>query len=175
MSLNDRKSKFNKMMIVVIILAISGLGLACFNTITILINSSGDVESQKSLVRVYLNYSQYVPSTSPTLINWTTADYDVYSDFDLLNDEFITPNDGYFRFHCNVNIGTIALIVDIEMWVDSTVEVLNRFDNNFETITLTNVVYLLKGESVTFVILFQGQAGIVGGGSHRTYLTIEEL
>lgn len=157
----------------------SALILAGYNTFSVInLGFGGDTtDSQKSLVRVYLNSSYSVSSLSVTVLNFTSKSYDLNSNFDLINDQFISPNNGYYRFHLRLEMTTASTAVNLVMLKDGELYSQGNYNNNYRTISFSDIIYLQFGSSVNFTISFVGDTGSIIGtiNGDRTHLTVEEI
>ena len=175
----EKRSKRSVGVVIAIILAISALLLAGFNTVTLILQGSNGTQPdfQKSLVRVYLNDSYVTDTNQAVRLNFTTKTFDLYSDFDLAADAFIAPKEGYFRFDLNLQISSPSVMILLIMYRDGETYSQETYTTNDMSINFSDIAYLQTGQVVNFTLRFGGDPGTVTGSSAgpRTRLTIEEL
>ncbi len=96
------KRKVSIFSVLVLIVGLSGLGLGVYSLYNYqqLVNQ---VEPPKTLVRVFLETSQSIPSSTLTVVNFDAVDYDVTGDFNITTDRFICPTSGYYFISCKVH------------------------------------------------------------------------
>jgi hypothetical protein len=181
MSTKGKEKRHNRSIgvIIAIFLAVSALLLAGVNTIMFLMQpSSGTpIKTQKSLVRVYLNNSYYTAANDVVLLNFTTTTLDLYSDFDLEKDEFISPNDGYYRFDIHLEMASASTMILLTMLRDGEIYSQGTYSDTYRSLSYSDIAYLESGTIVNFTLRFGGSLGQVIGSAtgERTRLLIEEL
>ncbi|MBR9844764.1 MAG: hypothetical protein GYB35_01010 [Algicola sp.] len=137
--------------------------------------------SNFSLARITLNASQTISNTGYTKLNFGNVDFDINSDFDTINDEFIAPTDGYYRINtiCRTyGVSSGTYLYGLAIYVNGTRVRLKRYNQtgtaNFVR-TLDNVVALNAGDTVD--IRFYNNSGSISitSGSQETALVIERI
>lgn len=165
--------------VIAIILATSALILAGFNTFTLIFQpTSGTTsESQKSLVRVYINDTYITDTNDEVRLNFTTKTFDINSDFDLGDDAFISSNEGYYRFHLHLEYQSSSPLILLYMFKDGEIYSHCFYDLEDSVISFSDIIYLNLGARVNYTLRFNGNIGAVVGDSNgeRTHLTVEEL
>jgi hypothetical protein len=181
MSTKGKEKRHNRSIgvIIAIILAVSALVLAGFNTIMVLmqLSSGTPIDTQKSLVRVYLNNSYNTAANDVVRLNFTTTTLDLYSDFDLEQDQFTSPNDGYYRFDLHLEMASSSTMILLVMLRDGEIYSQGTYSDNYRSLSYSDIAYLESGTIVNFTLRFGGAIGQVIGSAtgERTRLLIEEL
>jgi hypothetical protein len=162
-----------------IFLATSALILSGFNTFYLFFGYSSGIQtdSQKSRIRVFINSSYETDTNTVVLLNFTTKSYDLNSDFDLKEDQFVSPQDGYFRFSLYLQMDSLAPLIMLQMYKDGEIISLGFYNNNDKWISHTDSAYLTQGTIVNYTLEFRGDPGTIVGNTNgeRTHLAIEEL
>jgi len=133
-----------------------------------------------SLARIIMNTSQSITSTGYHKINFNTVDFDINSDFDTVNDEFVAPADGYYRINANFraySIATNSAIYGLAIYVNNSRVRLNRYqnpDHGTFTRTINQVIELNENDTVT-IRAYNSSSFNITSATAETSLEIERI
>jgi hypothetical protein len=138
-----------------LIIGMSGLSLGGYAFISTL-NISRQINSSDSVykARAYRSTSLSIPQAAWTKIDFDFLDYDEGSNFDILNDRFTCPYEGYYLVSGMVTF--VWLDVDTAMYVaviknDIVWEAASASEashNDFVSAGVTDIIYLELGDTI---------------------------
>ena len=137
--------------------------------------------SNFSLARITLSANQTISNTGYTKLNFRNIDFDINSDFDTINDEFIAPTNGYYRVNtvCRTyGVSSGTYLYGLAIYVNGTRVRLKRYNQtgtaNFVR-TLDNVLALNAGDTLDVRFYNVSPSISITSGSQETALVIERI
>ncbi|MFX1280937.1 MAG: hypothetical protein ACFFA3_16415 [Promethearchaeota archaeon] len=123
---------------------------------------------------------QTIPYATTEKVDFDSLDYDLNSDFDLINDQFIAPRDGYYQIHVNLQVGHLVggYRVDLALRVNGILRTFIELigDVGASNIVLTDTLWINKAEYIYFEISTDDPDGlIIGSLAYQNFFTILEL